>query len=80
MKVMCIDDNYVIVEGVEPKFGEVVTVSGQCETFKDCWIIAEYPLCIEGRPQSFYKYHFAPLSDIEETELVKERESELCLN
>ena len=73
MKVMCIDDNYKEICGQEPSFGEIVTAT-QCDTYLDCYDIHEYLKSKNGIPQSFLKKRFAPISEIEETELVKERE------
>jgi len=73
MKVMCIDDKFVFYDGSEPKYGEIVTAS-QCQVYNECYDLAEYPKDSFGMIQSFKKIRFIPLSDIDETELVKERE------
>ena len=77
MKVMCIDDNFLIKDGNEPKIGEVVTVIDICEINKGNYILSEYPVSKNGIPLCFIPNRFIPLSDIDETELVKQRESEL---
>jgi hypothetical protein len=75
MKMMCIDDNFITKDGFEPKFGEIVTATQTREPeFYDCYDLLEYPLDSEGNEICFDKKHFAPLSDIDETELIKERE------
>lgn len=73
MKVMCIDDTYSFKDGTEPKYGEIVTAS-QCDQYKECYDLKEYPINSFGVPQSFRKKRFIPLSDIDEAELIKERE------
>ena len=74
MKVMCIDDRPPLFSSaIMPKYGEIVTAS-QCTCHYDCYIIAEYLFTIQGYPQSIPKKRFIPLSDIDETELIKERE------
>lgn len=73
MKVMCIDDKPMDSRGIYPKFGEIVTVS-QCPIFPQNYDVAEYPNGKDGNPQSMRKTRFIPISDIDETELVKERE------
>lgn len=78
MKVMCIkngewlDDSYGSNFDLYPSFGEIVTAS-QCPVYSDCFDLKEYPT--DGRrPTSWLKIHFIPLSTIDETELIKERE------
>lgn len=56
-----------------PTYGETVTVS-QCPVFKDAYDLAEYPLDSDGNRQSFAKKWFIPTSEIDETELAKQRE------
>ncbi len=74
MKVMCIDDRFLHKgEGEEPSIGEIVTVAGQCEVYPDNWDISEYPTDYIGNPWSFRKNLFAPLSDIDENELVNHK-------
>jgi hypothetical protein len=75
MRVICVNDKVVNPFCNYPKFGEVVNVS-QCDVRDDHYDVQEYPLDINGNPQSIAKYRFIPLSDIDETELIKERELE----
>ncbi len=73
MKAMCINDNVVNTIGIYPKVGEVLTVK-QSDFYPDNYVVLEYPIDKSGHHQSFGKYRFIPLSDIDETELIKERE------
>jgi len=59
-----------------PSFGEICTAK-QCAVHDDSYDIAEYPFNEDGRPQSFVKKCFAPVSDIDETEFVREYNKEL---
>ena len=72
---MCIDDNF-LEKTNNPKMGEIVTAS-QCPIYDSAYDIQEYLIDFDGVRQSFHKSNFAPLSDIDETELVKERENQL---
>ncbi len=80
MKVMCIkngdwkDPDGLIFTG--PTFGERVTAI-DCSMFPNNYIILEYPGEPDGRKYSYRKHYFIPLSTIDETELLKEREKEL---
>lgn len=75
MKVMCID-----AELAPFKEGDIVTIkpsnlihsSGQLQVE-----VLEYPENIRGKLTVWLRRRFIPLSDIDETELVKERESDL---
>jgi hypothetical protein len=71
MKVMCIDDKFTIIKN-HPKYGEVVTAK-QSPIVADAYILAEYMEDPNGISNHFRKRRFIPLSDIDETELVKER-------
>ncbi len=77
MKVMCIDDTHWFRPGLPcPEFGEVVTV---CAAFtspyngEDVYAFVEYPLILGLKFRTFSQKYFAPLSDIDETELVNEK-------
>jgi len=50
-------------ETTGPKFNEVVTIKGQCDTYHDCVDIIEYLLNPFGIPQSFMKNWFRPVQD-----------------
>jgi hypothetical protein len=77
MKAMCID-----AELAPFKEGDIVTIepsnlihsSGQLQVE-----VLEYPENIRGERTVWLRRRFIPLSDIDETELVKERESDLVL-
>lgn len=70
MKVICIDDNWLFSDGNEPKVGEYVTAT-QCDTYPNNYDLEEYPLNSTGNPTSFRKYHFIPISNIDETEMER---------
>jgi hypothetical protein len=80
MKVMCISEDFYnhFIESkppIHPKIGEVLTVLGDSPLDADFYIIEEYPSNgIFARNATWRKCNFAPISDIDETELVKERE------
>ena len=74
MKVMCINDDFLEKDGNEPKVGEIVTVVGICQKYKGNYFLLEYPRCKQGIRISFRPNRFAPISDIDEKELIKERE------
>lgn len=75
MKVMCIDDKPGQYSRCPFKVGEIVTVK-QCPAFENNYDVIEYPSTPDGQLCSWSKTRFIPLSDIDETELVKERELE----
>lgn len=83
MKVMCISEKFFnkainSKPPIHPKIGEILTVIGVNPNARDFYIIEEYPS--NGATDSratWRSCNFAPLSDIDETELVKERESDL---
>jgi len=72
MKVMCIDDKFQIIKN-HPQYGEIVTAY-QSERITECYRLLEYMTDKDGLENHFSKKRFIPLSDIDETELVKERE------
>jgi hypothetical protein len=74
MKVMFIDDKGICKECIYPKVGEIVTVVSESPIYPCSWYIAEYPVGTCGNKQSLPKKRFAPLSEIDEMELVNERE------
>lgn len=76
MKVMCIDDSLNNPYAIIIPFGEIVTAS-QSLKHHDVYDIAEYPLGTDGRSMSYYKWRFAPLSNIDEMELLEQRQNQL---
>lgn len=79
MKVMCIDDRFISRHNgektlVNPQVGEIVTVT--CTKDNGFYVLQEYPTNGFG-DTAWNPTKFIPLSDIDETELVKERETEL---
>lgn len=81
MKVLCIKNGVWSVNGFKdpygPKFGEIVTAT-QCPVYKNNYDILEYPLDTDGTPTSYAKKSFIPISNIDETEMIKQREEQLC--
>lgn len=79
MKVICIDDNWENVKEYEetsgqPSFGEILTVSESFNEHGGYWyVFKEY-----DKDDCFEQSGFAPLSNIDETELLKERQHETC--
>lgn len=73
LRLLCICDKPVInPDVIMPNYMEEVH-GEQCEEYEDGYNILEYPVDIEGFPQSIHKRHFIPLSDIDEVELLEER-------
>jgi hypothetical protein len=73
---MCIDDTKWKNDVPCPKFGEVVTVSGESVQINGpAYEFAEY-----GKRNWYSKRYFAPLSGLDETELVTEEfEEKYCV-
>ncbi|HEX6427967.1 MAG TPA: hypothetical protein VF008_09790 [Niastella sp.] len=67
-KVMCINDRHWKNDVPCPKFGEITTVSNVED---DLYEFMEY-----GEANWYSQKYFAPLSDIDETELVTEEFNE----
>ena len=76
MKVMCIDDRFIKKDGNEPKVGEIVTVIEIIDNnpYKGNYVLLEYPKSKNGNKLCFRPSRFAPISNIDEKELIKERE------
>ncbi len=77
MKVMCISDTFFSsMTGKKaknhPLIGEVVTVLDVIES--KMYVLSEYPKNDNGKLCAWVMSKFIPLSDIDETELIKERE------
>lgn len=71
MKAMCINGQwYSLTEGRaydDPKYGEIVTVTDEIKFWNSLWYaLEEYPA------RSFNADGFIPLSEIDETEMVRE--------
>lgn len=73
MEVMCINDSGFTIILRHPKCGEIVDVIDSIE-HKESYIVSGYEIDIDGSRCYFKKHRFVPLSDIDEKELVKERE------
>jgi len=74
MKVMCINDKWENTATREPcggmQYGEIATVVGECTRFsRSYYEFSEYP------GEAYDKKNFIPLSEIDETELVNQREN-----
>lgn len=74
IKVMCIYDSWNPADGTEPIFGEICTVF-QSAKYDIAYSVCEHPVNASGVSQSFVKYAFAPLSDIDELEIARSREA-----
>lgn len=75
MKAMCIDDTGHIPQAIVIPVGETVTVS-QCPVYNDGYDVVEYPISRDGNPISYKKFRFIPLSDIDETEMIREYQTQ----
>lgn len=72
MKVMCIDDKHWKKDVPCPKFGEIVTVSNTSNQRNGpAFEFKEY-----GIGHWYTQKYFAPISDLDETELVTEEFNE----
>jgi hypothetical protein len=79
MKVICIrteapetPDPELVIASLEMYVGRVVTVIDEGEEYGGWYEFDEYPDLF------WYKENFVPLSDIDETEIAKEREVVEC--
>jgi hypothetical protein len=83
MKVICIDDTHWRIDTPCPKFGETVTVSNELKSpvsGEPCFEFVEYPRLPGHAFRIFSKKYFAPLSGLDETELVTEEfEEKYCV-
>lgn len=81
MKVICIDGTprnpyaYPIPEGIELDVDEPMN-----KFFKDCYVVYGYEIGKDGLPIYHYKKRFIPLSDIDETKLVNNKQEEYALD
>lgn len=76
MKVMCIDGEWKGTAIGKPAFGVIYTVIDSVKSQGIVWYeLAEFPPDRRGRRDHYESKAFIPLSDIDETELVKEREN-----
>jgi len=75
MKVICI--NGIDKHGI-PIIPEGATVTAtQCPVYPDAYDIAEYPYNSNGVITAWGKRRFIPLSQIDEMELLEQRQTEL---
>jgi len=77
MRVMCIKNGLWLSEQVGlnpfgPSFGEIVTVT---EVDGDKYYLKEWPTNSKGRIANWHSKNFVPLSTIDETELLEQREA-----
>jgi hypothetical protein len=85
MQVVCISEknyhghNYPQVP--DPKVGERVTVIGEANFLGvDCYLLAEYTCPCPSADWLYDQRNFAPISDLDETELVTEEfEEKYCV-
>ena len=73
MRVICIQDTHN-GKKLQLEVGIFYTAS-QCPVYPENYDLAELPTYC-GMPASYKKYLFAPCSDIDETELIRERQTE----
>lgn len=76
MRALCINDRVGDITGERPnfKFGDLVEVS-QRTVYENCFDVTQHLYNFKtGERKSWFKSRFIPLSDIDETELIKERE------
>lgn len=77
MRVMCIDDTKWDNKSRCPVFGEICTIEKSfISPFSGnpVYSFVEYPVAPPQIFRCFYQKYFVPLSDIDETELVNEKE------
>ena len=77
MKVLCVNMS-ILTNPVVPKLieGNIYTAS-QAIIEKD-YNIEESPYATNGNPCSYDKRHFIPCSDIDEMELIEQRQTQLA--
>lgn len=75
MKVICIDAANHIPSAIIIPEGEVVNVS-QCPIYSNGYDVLKYPNDKNGRAISYRKTRFIPCSDIDETELLHQRQTQ----
>lgn len=77
MKLICISNKFR--NHIMPPLivGEVYTSFGRSEHYPDGYYLEEIPFTAIGSKASYHEKHFIPLSDIDETELLKQREENL---
>lgn len=74
MKMMCIKNGEWSGTGIGPVYGEIVTVIDVVEGY---YILSEYYRDkADGLRISFIPDYFIPLSSIDETEMVREKQTE----
>lgn len=83
MKVICIDDKHWHSDTKCPEFGEIVTVEkafASPDTGNPVYTFFEYPPANTSLFRCFSQKYFAPLSNLDETELVTEEfEEKYCV-
>lgn len=80
MKVMCINTTNVGHDGPKLQYLETYHTDGQpANDLLDLhWCLIEFPeLATDGNRYGYLKSRFIPLSTIDETELIRERKTEL---
>jgi hypothetical protein len=79
-KVMCIHEGeWIDNEGLVftgPKFLEDVLVT-QCQTWHHNYVVQGYGMQSDGREYSYRKENFIPLSEIDETKLINNKELQI---
>lgn len=78
IRVICIDGKNGHPEVIPPIEGDVYTVTGMSDEYKDSYYLKELPFAKDGiRVASYTTWRFIPLSTIDETELLHNRQTEL---
>jgi hypothetical protein len=74
MKVMCITEDWITIRGTgdepRPKFGDIDEVIGDfVHNGEQYYYLARF-----GKEHVYGKRHFAPISEIDEMEMIREKE------
>ena len=78
MKVICIDAKKCHTTGNPVRLKEGETYEVYDSPYDDCYIVVGFEICpVSGLRDCYFKDRFIPLSTIDETELLKERQQEL---
>jgi len=79
MKVICIDASGLYPHTPPIQEGQVYTTDGHPDNdfYHEHYCLAEIPtMCSNGYRYGYFKCRFIPVSDIDETELIRERQKQ----
>lgn len=77
MKVICVNDNVTNSKVIPPIVGEYYTLTSKCPKYANSWFVKELPLAKDGQSLvSYHECHFAPTSNIDERELLEQRQTQ----